>query len=133
MLPAVASITAFHEEGILDNARMLGTDVIGPGLRELAERHPSVGEVRGVGAFWAVELVRDRDTREPLVPFNAAGAAMTPMNAIGAGCRKHGVWPLIAGNRIHIAPPLTATADEIQDGLAVLDHVLTDADLALRS
>ena len=70
---AVASINAFREEGIIENARMLGTDVIGPRLREIAEKHPSVGDVRGLGVFWAVELVRDRGTREPLVPYNAAG------------------------------------------------------------
>ena len=65
---AVASIEIFKEEGIVEHARALGEDVIGPGLRELAERHPSVGEVRGLGAFWALELVRDR--RDP----RAAGA-----------------------------------------------------------
>ena len=48
------------DEGIVENAARVGTDVIGPGLRELAPRHPSVGEVRGPGVFWAVELVADR-------------------------------------------------------------------------
>ena len=51
----------------------LGADVIGPGLRAIAERHPSVGEVRGLGVFWAIELVRNHATREPLVGFNAVG------------------------------------------------------------
>jgi 4-aminobutyrate aminotransferase-like enzyme len=50
-------------------------DVLAPGLaKELSDRHPSVGEVRGLGVFWALELVKDRETREPLVPYNAAGA-----------------------------------------------------------
>ena len=72
---AVASINIFKEEGIVEHARMLGDDVIGPELREHpGERHPSVGEVRGLGVFWAIELVRNRETRETLVPFNAAGA-----------------------------------------------------------
>lgn len=128
----LASIEVIERDGILGAVRALAADVLKPGLERLAARHDCIGEVRGVGAFWAIELVRDPSTREPLVPFNATGPAMAPMNAVGAGCRKHGVWPLIAGNRIHIAPPLTATADEIHDGLAVLDHVLTDADLALR-
>ncbi|MBC7307886.1 MAG: aspartate aminotransferase family protein, partial [Dietzia sp.] len=75
---AVASITAFHEEGIIDNARRLGAEIIGPRLREIAAKHPSVGDVRGLGVFWAVELVKDRETREPLVPFNAAGEAAKP-------------------------------------------------------
>ena len=70
---SVASIKVFEEEGIIEHARMLERDVIGPGLRDLAERHPSIGEVRGLGVFWALELVKDRRTREPLVPFNASG------------------------------------------------------------
>jgi len=127
----LAAIEVIERDGILTAVRDLADEVLRPGLERLADRHECIGEVRGVGAFWAVELVRDRTTREPLVPFNATGAAMAPMNAIGAGCRKAGVWPLIAGNRIHIAPPLTATADEIQEGLSVLDHVLDDADFAL--
>ena len=69
---AVASIQIFEEEGIIEHARELGED--GHRRRrcaELAEKHPSVGEVRGLGVFWALELVRDRETREPLVPYNA--------------------------------------------------------------
>ena len=70
---AVASINIFKEEGIVEHARMLGTDVIGPELEKIKAKHPSVGDVRGLGVFWAIELVKDRTTREPLVPFNAAG------------------------------------------------------------
>src|SRR5690606_18753455 len=76
---AVATITAMADEGVVGNADRLGREVLGPGLTELAARHPIVGEVRGVGAFWALELVRDAATREPLVPFNASGEANAPM------------------------------------------------------
>jgi taurine---2-oxoglutarate transaminase len=125
---AVASIGIFKDEGVVDHARMLGTDVIGPGLSELAARHPSVGEVRGLGAFWAVELVRDRETREPLVPFNAAGAAAGPMNEFAAACKQRGLWPFIHFNRTHVVPPCTISADELRDGFAILDEALTGAD-----
>ena len=70
---AVASINIFKEEGIIEHARMLGTDVIAPGLEKLQANHPSVGEVRGLGVFWALELVSDRATRRTLVPYNAVG------------------------------------------------------------
>ena len=83
----VASITAMAEEGIIDNARRLGEDVLGPGLREIAERHPSVGEVRGLGVFWALDLVKDKATREMLVPYNATGEANAPMAALVAACK----------------------------------------------
>ena len=94
---AVASINAFREEGIIENARMLGTDVIGPRLREIAAKHPSVGDVRGLGVFWAVELVRDRETREPLVPYNAAGSRPQPMASLRRrvqGARAVALHPL---------------------------------------
>ena len=125
---AVASITAFHEEGIVENARMLGTDVIGPGLRALAEKHPSVGDVRGLGVFWAVELVRSRETREPLVPYNAAGDAAKPMLAFAGACKERGLWPFVHFNRTHVVPPCTTTPEEVRTGLAILDEALTVAD-----
>ena len=125
---AVASITIFKEEGIVEHARMLGEQVLGPGLRELQAKHPSVGEVRGLGVFWALELVRDRATREMLVPFNAAGPAAKPVNDVLAACKANGVWPFAHFNRIHITPPCTTSPDDIRHGLAVLDDALTLAD-----
>ena len=125
---AVASIGIFRDEGIIEHARDLGESVIGPGLRELAERHPSVGEVRGLGVFWALELVRDRETREPLVPFNASGAAAAPMNEFAAACKERGLWPFTHFNRTHVVPPCTTSAEEVREGLAILDEALAVAD-----
>jgi taurine--2-oxoglutarate transaminase len=125
---AVASINIFREERILEHARALGTDVIDPGLRELADRHPSVGDVRGLGVFWALELVRDRDTREPLVPFNAAGGEAAPMGEFAAACRSAGLWPFTHFNRTHVVPPCTTSADEVREGIAILDQALDVAD-----
>src|SRR5437763_7834736 len=68
----VASIEAFREEGIVENSAAMG-EVFGELLRGLMEKHPSIGELRGLGCFWGLELVRNRVTREPLVPFNASG------------------------------------------------------------
>ncbi|HET9188312.1 MAG TPA: aspartate aminotransferase family protein [Acidothermaceae bacterium] len=125
---AVASIAIFKEEGIVEHARSLGADVIGPELAKLADRHPSVGEVRGVGVFWALELVRDRATREPLVPFNAAGADAQPMNELATACKRRGVWPFTHFNRVHVVPPCTISESELREGLAVLDDALNVAD-----
>nr|WP_250030334.1 aspartate aminotransferase family protein [Actinoplanes maris] len=125
---AVASIEIFKDEGIVEHARAIGDDVIAPGLAELAEKHPSVGEVRGLGVFWAIELVRDRRTREPLVPFNAAGAAAGPMTELAAACKERGLWPFTHFNRVHVAPPCTVTADEVREGLSILDAALSVAD-----
>ena len=125
---AVASINIFEDEGIIEHARALGTDVIGPGLAALAARHPSIGEVRGLGVFWALELVRNRETHAPLVPFNASGPDAVPMAEFSAACRAGGLWPFTHFNRTHVVPPCTTTAEEITEGLAILDEALTVAD-----
>ncbi|GAA5011893.1 aspartate aminotransferase family protein [Kitasatospora paranensis] len=125
---AVATLTTMAEEGIVENAAHIGETVLGPGLRELAERHPSIGEVRGMGVFWALDLVKDRATREPLVPYNAAGAANAPMAELAAACKQRGLWPFVNMNRFHVVPPCTVTEEEAKAGLAVLDEALTVAD-----
>ncbi|MFJ9644161.1 aminotransferase class III-fold pyridoxal phosphate-dependent enzyme [Streptomyces sp. NPDC004244] len=125
---AVATIATMEEEGVVEHAAHLGENVIGPALAEIAGRHPSVGEVRGLGAFWAVELVRDRGTREPLVPYNAAGADNAPMAEFAAACKASGLWPFVNMNRVHVVPPCTVTEAEAKEGLALLDEALTVAD-----
>jgi taurine--2-oxoglutarate transaminase len=125
---AVASINIFREEGIIEHARMLGTDVIGPELEKLKAKHPSVGDVRGLGVFWAIELVRDPQTREPLVPFNASGADAQPMNDVAAACKSRGLWPFTHFNRMHVVPPCTTPVDEVHHGLAIIDEALSVAD-----
>lgn len=125
---AVASINIFKEEGIVEHARSLGDDVIRPGLEKLMANHPSVGEVRGLGVFWALDLVKDRATREPLVPYNAGGADAKPMADLAAACKARGLWPFTHFNRLHVCPPCTASSDEIEEGLSILDEALTIAD-----
>ena len=125
---AVASIDAFKEEGVVEHARRLGDDVIGPELAAMAERHPSIGEVRGLGVFWAIELVRNGETREMYVPFNPVGADNAPMAELVAACKERGLWPFTHFNRIHVVPPCNTSDDDVLHGLAVLDEVLEIAD-----
>ena len=125
---AVASINIFKEEGIIDYARDLGTNVIGPELAKLAAKHPSVGEVRGLGTFWALDLVTDRATRAPLAPFNATGADAAPMVEIAAACKQRGLWPFTHFNRLYVVPPINTPADEARTGIAIIDEVLELAD-----
>jgi taurine--2-oxoglutarate transaminase len=125
---AVASMNIFREEKVLEHARMLGNDVIGPELDRLKDRHPSVGDVRGLGVFWAIELVRNRDTRQPYVPFNAAGADAKPMAEIVTFCKQNGLWPFTHFNRIHVVPPCTTSADDVRAGLEIIDRALDIAD-----
>jgi taurine--2-oxoglutarate transaminase len=128
---AVAAITAMTDEGIVENAQRLGREVLGPGLLEIADRHPIVGEVRGVGAFWALELVRDRGTREPLVPYNAAGAANARMAALSKACLSRGLLPFVNGSRTHVVPALNIPDEEARYGLALLDEALGEVEAGL--
>ncbi len=114
----VAALGAMREEGIVDNAKRIGAEVIGPRLAELAERHEIVGEVRGSGVFWAIELVSDRETRTPVTPAT--------MGAIKAALLSRGLLPFIADNRIHVVPPCVVTDDEARRGLDIIDAVLAD-------
>ena len=125
---AVASINIFKEEKIVEHARMLGIDIIGPALEKIKAKHPSVGDVRGLGVFWAIELVKNRETREPLVPFNAAGADAKPMMDLAAACKERNLWPFTHFNRMHVVPPCNTPVEDIKTGLAIIDEVLDLAD-----
>ncbi|HYG93823.1 MAG TPA: aspartate aminotransferase family protein [Nocardioides sp.] len=118
----VASIDAMESEGIVDHARRIGADALGPGLRELAEKHEVVGEVRGTGVFWAMELVADRATREPV---SAALMGRAKSELVGRG-----LIPFTIDNRIHAVPPCVVTEDEVAEALAAYDEVLTLLDSA---
>jgi taurine--2-oxoglutarate transaminase len=113
----VASIDAMDSEGIIAHAKQIGAELIGPGLEKLADKHPVIGEVRGTGVFWAMELVADATTREPL------SAAL--MGRAKGELVSRGVLPFIADNRIHVVPPCVVTADEVAEAMAAYDEVLT--------
>jgi taurine--2-oxoglutarate transaminase len=125
---AIGAIRAMEDDAVIEHAAHIGRDVLGPGLRELAGRHRSVGDVRGLGCFFAVELVRDQETREMLVPFNASGDAAKPMAEVVGACKQRGLWPFAHFNRIHMAPPLIVTDAEVQRAVAILDEALEVAD-----
>jgi len=109
----VATQMAMAEEGAVENAKRVGRDLLAPGLAELAAKHPVIGEVRGTGVFWALELVADRETREPLA---AAAVARLKSDIIGRG-----MLPFAVDNRIHVVPPVNVTAEEVAQALAIYD------------
>ncbi|MFW6691033.1 aspartate aminotransferase family protein [Streptomyces sp. MAR4 CNX-425] len=122
---AVATIEAMRDERIVENAAHIGETVLGPGLRALAERHPSVGDVRGMGVFWAVELVADRRTKEPLAPYGGTSPAMAELTA---ACRAAGLLPFVSQHRVHAVPPCTIGEADAREGVALLDEALAVAD-----
>ena len=110
------SIHIIEDEGVLEHARRLGSEVISPALAAMAEQRGAVGEVRGLGAFWAIELVADRESKAP--------RAAEDMQRVAAHCKASGVWPFVAGNRIHVVPPCNTDLDDARTGLAVIDEAL---------
>jgi len=97
-------------------------------LERLAGKHPSIGEVRGLGCFFGLELVKDRETREPLVPFNAAGADAKPIGAVSKRALDRGLYLMTHWNVVMCCPPLTITRDELAEGIEALDDALSVAD-----
>ncbi len=116
MASIIASIDAMRDEGIIENAASIGRDALGPGLAELAERHAVIGEVRGLGVFWALDLVSDPATKAPLPAADMAG--------LKAGLLARGILPFVQDNRIHVVPPCVVTAEQVAVALEALDAVL---------
>jgi taurine---2-oxoglutarate transaminase len=115
MASIVATLDAMRDEKMVENAASIGADVLGPGLRELAAKHPMIGEVRGVGVFWALDLVDDPKTRNPV-----GGAVVADVKN---GLMAAGLLPFTADNRIHVVPPCNVTSDEVAAALAIYDKV----------
>ncbi|GHD05702.1 aspartate aminotransferase family protein [Zhihengliuella salsuginis] len=122
---AVGAITAMREESMVENAARLGEEVFGPELLAMAERHPSIGEVRGAGCFWAIELVKNRETKEPMAAY---GGSSPEMNELIAALKSAGMLPFANFNRIHVVPPLNISDDDARRGLAIIDEALHLAD-----
>lgn len=122
---AVATIQTMQDEQMVPYARQLGEEVIRPRLGQMYQRHPSIGDIRGVGAFWAIELVADRASREPLAPY---GQTPEVMGRVVAEATHRGVLPFTNMNRIHIAPPLNISTENVLAGLDALDVALAIAD-----
>ncbi|HWI30037.1 MAG TPA: aspartate aminotransferase family protein [Microbacterium sp.] len=114
----IATLDAMAEEGIVANAKRIGADALGPQLRSLADRHPVIGEVRGSGVFWALELVADRGTREPAAPGY--------MQRLKSGLLGRGILPFVVDNRLHVVPPAVVTDEEVAEGVAAIDATLTE-------
>jgi taurine---2-oxoglutarate transaminase len=123
MASIVGSIDAMDAEGVIENARMIGTDHLGPGLAELADRHELIGEVRGLGVFWALDLVDDRESRQAV----SGGVILQLKKAMLA----RGLLPFSADNRIHVVPPCIVTPDEVAKALAIYDEAFTEVEAAL--
>jgi taurine--2-oxoglutarate transaminase len=126
----VAAIEAYQQDGLIENARAMGA-VLKQGLEDLAAKHPSIGDVRSIGLFSTIELVKDRETKEPLarlpgLPSNPDDANVAAK--LSAALRERNMHCFVKWNHLFPIPPLCITETELMEGLAILDDVLEIAD-----
>jgi taurine--2-oxoglutarate transaminase len=131
LAPAIAAIDEYKRLGLIERSRSMG-ELLGAKLKKLAEKHPSVGDVRGLGLFWAVELVKDRKTKEPFnVPQDKVARKPLTVDAVAADLMKRGVSCLGWVSHLVLAPPLIVTEAELDLAVSALDESLTIADKAI--
>lgn len=119
----LAALKVYLEEGLFERARQIEA-WLREGLGELAGRHACIGDIRGMGALFGIELVRDRDSREPLVDWHDPGGSL-PMKAFYGELMARGVHAYGRYNVVIVAPPLVISRAELDEGLAGLDAALT--------
>jgi taurine--2-oxoglutarate transaminase len=125
---AIANIGVLQEDRLVERAQETGA-VLRRLMTDLGEQHPSVGEVRSIGLFGAIELVRDRQTKEPMAPYNGSSPEMIALRNF---ILKHGVYLYTHWHTILVIPPLIITEDELAEGFAVLDKALAITDRATK-
>ena len=123
----VAAVGVYKEDGLIKNAAEVGKH-LGERLEGTKTKHPSVGDVRYIGLFSVIEVVKDKSTKEPMAARNATGAELATMNEVGKYLRKHGLFTFIKANMIFIVPPLCITKTQLDEGLAIIDQALTITD-----
>ena len=123
---ALATIAVYEEDKLIENARRLG-EVMRGLLEDLQSRHPSVGATRNIGLFGIVEVVRNRETREPMAPFNGTSPEM---QALGKFFRAEGLYTLVRWNTFFTNPPLCITEAELREAFAIIDRGLQITDRA---
>src|SRR6266550_6193395 len=124
---ALATIAVYEEDGLIENARTMG-DVMSGLLEDLQSRHPSVGATRNIGLFGIVELVRNRETREPMAPFNGTSPEMQELSKF---LRQEGLYTFVRWNTFFTNPPLCITEAEMSEAFAIIDKGLEITDRAV--
>ncbi len=129
---AIASIQIYQEEGLIENSRVLGNKLLGE-LEKMKQKHPSIGDVRGLGIFAAIEFVKDKKTREPLVPWTVEHYEKKDPAISGVlnQMKAEGVIGYSRWNVIFIAPPLCITEEQLMEGLRVIDKAVNIVDEAI--
>jgi taurine--2-oxoglutarate transaminase len=124
---AFANINVLKQDRLIERAAAMGP-VLRRMLNDLGETHPSVGEVRSIGLFGIIELVRNRTTREPMAPWNSSSPEMA---AFRQHCLEHGLFLEVHWHTALVIPPLIITEEQLREGFAILDEALKITDKAV--
>ena len=124
---ALENIKIIEEENMVQNAAEMGI-YMEQQIAKLAEKHPSIGDFRNTGLLGCIELVKNRETKEPVTPWNAAPSEMEVTNRMAAKMKELGMFTFVRWNWIFIAPPLCITKKEIDEGLKIISEVISIAD-----
>lgn len=124
---ALEVLKIYEDEDLITNASRVGKYIDGR-LNEMMVVHPSIGDYRNTGLLGCIEVVKNRNTREPMAPYNANATEMTIMNEISASLRKSGLYTFVKWNYIFIAPPLCITIEQTEEGLKAISNALKIAD-----
>jgi taurine--2-oxoglutarate transaminase len=125
---AIATINVMQEDRLVEHAQQMGA-VLRRHLNDLGEGHPSVGDVRSIGLFSAIEVVRNRKTKEPMAPYNSTSPEMT---ALRQYLLDHGLYTYVHWNVILVNPPLIINEEQLAEGMAVIDKALEITDKAVK-
>jgi taurine--2-oxoglutarate transaminase len=128
---AVACINVYRDDQLIERARVMG-ETLKAELYKLKDKHPSVGDVRSIGLFSLVELVKDRRTREPLTPYNPKPDQLGPMPQFNAFLREHGLFTFVRWNTFFVNPPLIISEEQLREGLAIIDQGLDIVDAVVQ-
>ena len=124
---AVAVLDIYETDNLLENTVEMG-EYMDQQVAQLMHHHPSIGDWRNTGLFGCLELVKNRDTKEPMAPWNATPAQMDIMNQVAAKIRELGMYTFVRWSYIFICPPLTITKEQIDEGLAIISEAISIAD-----
>ncbi len=124
---ALATIAVYEEDGLIERTKRMGK-MMGELMADMAKRHPSIGAVRNIGLFGVIELIRDRKTKQPMAPFNAAAPEMA---ALGKFFREQGLFTIVRWNYFFTNPPLIITEEQLRDAFKIIDRGLEITDKAV--
>ncbi|SKB76363.1 aminotransferase class III-fold pyridoxal phosphate-dependent enzyme [Daejeonella lutea] len=128
---ALATLQIYEDDNLIENAAVMGK-YVDEQVAILRQKHLCIGDWRNTGLLGCLELVKDRETKEPMAPFNAKPDQMTVMNKVAARIKELGMYTFVRWNYIFIAPPLNITRDQIDEGIAIISEALKIADESLK-